>query len=200
MAIGEVDICNIALSNIGTKSTVTAITPPENSAEARQCSIHYANARDYVLGRHPWKFAEKRVALSILGTAPSDWAYSYAYPSDCIRAIAIVMTDRNSETPEPFATAVSDDLKSKLILTDKEGAYLKYTARVTIPVLFDAGFIETVAWYLGFKMALPLTGSKTVREQAYRGYLAALDDARAGNLGEAEGDPQRDAEWLIGRD
>lgn len=98
----EVDVCNLALANIGTRSTIAALT--EDSNEARACNLWYATTRDEVTGMAFWNFARKTVNLSLIKSAPGTptnpsatgtawtpdwpappWLYEYAYPSDCIQ-------------------------------------------------------------------------------------------------------------------
>ena len=193
----EVEICNLALSHIGTKSTIASLT--ENSNEARQCNLLYVPARDHTLRAHPWKFAQKRVALADLGSPPQGWLYRYQYPSDCIAAREILPDNKDTDDPVPFEVAVSDDLKSKVILCDKAGAYLRYTARVTDPTLFDPMFVTALSWWLAFLLAKPLTGSETERKAAYEGWARAMTAAWAADSSEREKGMERDAEHIRAR-
>lgn len=193
----EVDICNLALSHIGTKSTISALN--EQSNEARQCNIHYALARDFVLRVHPWGFAEKILALALLSDPPPSWLYRYQYPTDCVTGIELVPADKTIEDPIPYKIGVSDDLNSKTILTDREGAYYRYTARVTNATLFDNAFIQALSWYLASQLALPLTGDRVIRDEAVRGYLLMSGQAQTADLNENEPDPEREASWTEGR-
>lgn len=193
----EVDICNLALSHIGTKSTISALN--EQSNEARQCNIHYTKARDFVLRAHPWGFADKTIALALLSDPPPNWLYKYQYPTDCVTIIEIVPEDRAISLPTPYKIGVAADLNSKVILTDKEDAYIRYTARVTNATLFDDAFVQTLSWYLASQLALPLTGDRIIRDEAVRGYLLMSSQAQTVDLNENEPDPQREAIWTDGR-
>lgn len=98
-----IDICNAALSEVGTRSTIASMT--EASDEARNCSIHYDFARRAVLRVHTWAFAEKRLAAAMIcagaGTPenptgtfplpPYPWLYEYTWPVDCLRFRRIEM-------------------------------------------------------------------------------------------------------------
>ena len=55
--MAEVDICNEALSVMGSRSTIASLT--ENSAEAIQCNLRYETVRDQLLRLAPWAFAKK---------------------------------------------------------------------------------------------------------------------------------------------
>jgi len=197
MASSIVEICNLALNNLGAKSTIASIT--EQSVEARQCNVVYGPARDYILRKHPWSFAEKTVALSSLGSPPPDWSYRYQYPSDCVKAREILTGDRNDSDPVPYKVAAGDDLNSKVILCDKDGAYLRYTARVTNAAVFDSSFVQQLAWYMAIQLAMPLTGKKSIRDDAVSGYRLIAGDAEATDMNEKEHDAHKEAEWISGR-
>lgn len=97
----ETEICNRALSRIGTRSTIASLD--EVSNEANQCSLLYATTRDEVLSMAQWNFAKKTATLSLVKSAPGTptnqtgatqwssaypappWLYEYSYPSDCVQ-------------------------------------------------------------------------------------------------------------------
>lgn len=197
MPSSDVEICNMALANIGARSTIASLT--EQSTEARQCNIIYGPARDYILRKHPWKFATKVVALSDIGSPPPDWSYRYQYPSDCLNAREILTGDRSVSAPVPFEIVAGDTLNDKAILSDKDQAYLRYTARVTNAAIFDASFVELFSWYMAIKLAMPLTGKKSIRDDALFGYRLVLGDAEATDLNEGEHDPHRESDFITSR-
>ena len=86
----SVDLCNRALSQIGTRSTIASLS--EASAEAVNCSLWYDSQRKALMRAAPWGFNRRQIALSQVGdlypdaTSPYPWAYAYAYPADCLKA------------------------------------------------------------------------------------------------------------------
>lgn len=103
----EVDICNRALSAIGTRSQITSLT--ENSPEAKNCNLLFATIRDELLRMAPWNCATNFNNLALIcaapgtpenpdqqttvwekGIPPPPWSYEYAYPTDCLRPLWIV--------------------------------------------------------------------------------------------------------------
>lgn len=195
----EVEVCNIALSHTGTRSTISALT--EESAEARQCSILYKPARDFVLRAAQWKFAQKRVALALLTTPTWEWLYRYQMPSDCLNANEIIPQSRNVSAPVPFEIGASDDLNSKNIFTDQEGAELRYTGKITNASVFDPAFVQALAWWLATQLILPLTGDKVARDKALLAYKSAMSAATTYDQNEGQRDPRKDreAEQIEGR-
>lgn len=107
MAVSETSICNRALAQIGTRSTIASLT--EASNEAKQCNLIFSETQDEILGMAFWNFATKTATLTLLKSAPgtpptptttatawSDdfpappWLYEYEYPSDCLQMRQIV--------------------------------------------------------------------------------------------------------------
>lgn len=98
----DVDICNSALSSVGTRSTIASID--EDSEEARQCKRWYASTLLQGLRAAHWGFAKKMTMPALFKAAPGTaenpstanvtgwdpsqpqppWSYEYVYPTDCI--------------------------------------------------------------------------------------------------------------------
>lgn len=125
MAASEVSICNRALQAIGTRTTIAALS--EQSVEARNCNLIYADTRDEVLQMAYWNFAQKTNYLSLLKSAPGTpsnasstanqwstafpsppWLYEYAYPVDCIQMSRIVQQIQNTYVGTPYTTGGSN--------------------------------------------------------------------------------------------
>ncbi len=93
----QVDICNRALSVIGTRSTIASMT--EASPEAQASILHFEPACRALLRLAPWSFARYQTNLALIAAAgntpenpnnappfpPVPWTYEYAWPQDCIR-------------------------------------------------------------------------------------------------------------------
>ena len=209
MAISDVQICNLALDEAHSRSSISAIG--ESSAEGQACARQYEQCKEAVLRSAHWNFARRQVTLSLLkdattippGTVPQPWMYEYSYPSDCLLAYAMLpqMANPNGQAidagwqpPQPqmpmvrFIVAQDDDVTGNaipVILTNTPQAQLIYTRRVDNPNLFDAIFIETFIAYLGAKLAATLTGDKELAGQLYTKAkdLSAQAQAMNGNEG-----------------
>lgn len=120
----EVSICNRALQAINTRTSIASLT--ENSVEARNCALIYADTRDEVLQMAFWNFAKKTNYLALLKSAPGTpsnssstasqwstafpappWLYEYAYPEDCIQMRKIVQQIQNYYVGTPYMTGGS---------------------------------------------------------------------------------------------
>lgn len=150
----DVEICNIALSFIGTGEHIASLS--ENSNEADACDQFYEVALKEILREYPWPFATKRAALAVVDEDPDDydeWAYSYRYPSDCLfaRRIASGVTPENYGSRIPFMLA--QDSTGLLILTNEEDAYLEYTYYASTTAHFPSDFVVALAYRIAAYIA-----------------------------------------------
>jgi hypothetical protein len=98
-----VDICNLALADLGDLANVSSIDPPDSSAQAVYCSRFYPIARDTMLELHDWNFNTRRALLALLGgpvgtsleteASCAQWPYAYAAPSGMLAARAVLHKD-----------------------------------------------------------------------------------------------------------
>jgi hypothetical protein len=109
----NVDICNRALSVIGTRSSIASMS--EASPEAQACTLHFEASCRSLLRLAPWSFARATVLGALIGAAAGtpenpngtvplplvpvsaanpagssppqivSWRYEYAWPRDCVR-------------------------------------------------------------------------------------------------------------------
>lgn len=193
----EVEIGNMALGGIGVSHEISSLA--EASSEAEQVNRFYAATRNELLRDLSPQFARRYVALALVASEPNDdWAYSYRYPSDCLRALRIVDGNRVQTARIPWE--IASDTSGKLIYTDQDDAKLRYIARIEDPEQFDPSFVEVLYWKLAWKLATPLSRSKSERDHAFEMYRVARSIANAndGNEGERDNDP--DAESIRARD
>jgi len=198
MALSVVQICNLAINRCGSSAVIESLT--EESTEATLCNSLYEAMRDLVLRDFPWPFARKAADLGLVEEDPDDdWAYSYRYPSDCIRARRILDGNR-TPTVRKISYGLGSDDNGRLILTDQADAVLEYTRRVTDPQQFDPAFASALAWRIAQEIAAPLARSETQRKIAMEGYKNEVAQARADALNEEVGDPPGDASYIVDRD
>lgn len=151
----EVEICNSALSKIGTTNRIASLT--EGSTNATACNGQYAKVRDKLLRAHHWNFAMTRAKLARLADAPVyEFDYGYQLPSDWIRMVAV--HDNDAGTGQALYR-----IEGRKLLCNADGIWIKYVARVTDPNDMPADFRETLASLLAVELALPIAQSNTIR-------------------------------------
>lgn len=198
-SVSDTFIANAALEQIGAKSGIQSLT--ENSPEAKACKFWYDFCRVHVLEAYNWGFARKRLALASSSDDPPEgvWAYRYQYPADCVKAREIENPLGPTADAIPFAIEQTSDGSAKTILTNAEQAKLIYTRDVQQTSLFSAHFVDTLAAQLASRIALKLTGKRTIRDDMQKLYNALLLVAPAHDANESVADKPRDAEWVRAR-
>lgn len=202
-----VDICNLALANLGDAADVTSIDPPEGSAQAERCARFYPIAVAVLLEAHEWGFATRRALLSRFAENDrGNWLFRYALPAKCLKVIDIACGDRRREEPEREKGACNyeiglgrDGVKS--LYANVTPVSLRYIGEVDA-ALFPSGFVMALAWKLSSMLAGPLMkgseGAKMARyadetAQWYLRQAAALDAQAHQEYREAVPD------WIRGR-
>lgn len=219
MPASDTQIANLALSGIGTRSSIASLN--ENSAEARTCRLHYELARDDLLRAAHWNFARRQVALALLRDAtksppdpvPQPWLYEYAYPQDCVLMRYLmplflstpgvvpgtVSTPNFTGPPVRFILSSDQDANGndiKVILTSQNQSIGVYTKRITDASLFDSTFVLAFSALLASRIAIALTGDKKLavtQFQIAQGHVAKAQ-AMDGNEGIKVQDVQPD--WI----
>lgn len=175
-----VDICNIALSNLGSRAQITSISPPDGTVEAGYCARFYPIARKEALDQHAWTWSKKRALLAPVTNPSETWLYAYAVPSDCLSPLRVLQqnTARDIFTYPfgPFFTADDYQLftergsadfqvEGDVLLTNEPDAVLLYTRDITDTTKFSASFTTYLADLLSAYLAGPIvkgeSGAKT---------------------------------------
>ena len=172
----EVDICNIALSNLGERSINDRA---DENQRARACDNRFDDVRDLVLRSHIWNCALKREGpLPSSATAPS-WGYDYAYPkpAEMLRLIAV------KENEHAFK------IEGDNIVTDSSTLNILYIERVTDTSKYDSLLVQAIALRLATEIGQDLTGKTELKENLMRKYREVLSEARSADA--AEGTPQK---------
>jgi hypothetical protein len=158
MANSVVDIYNLALSAIGTRSDVAAVD--EGSPEANACNLWYEVTLNALLRAAPWSFATAYERLALLstrdwtldwGTAdpPPAWGYEFAAPSTMVRP-------RYLTTFERFDLSMRGTTHS--IVTNSVEPILCFTKRQPLVSMWDDQFVSAMANGLGAAIAMKVSG------------------------------------------
>ena len=170
----EVEICNLALGNIGETAKITSIDPPDGSAQAAICARFYPLARDTLLEMGSWSFAIKRKALVEVDNPRTEWQYAYEVPADATGILAVMPPDASDDwimnaavVPQKFV--IETDVYGKRILyTNQEDAVARYNAKVTDTTLFSNLFVLGLSWHLSSMIAGPLIKGDVGANEAKR--------------------------------
>lgn len=178
-----VDICNMALSHLGSRAQVSSIDPPDGSVEAGLCARFYSIARKEALEAHKWTWSKKREALAVAVNPSTVWAYAYALPSDCLSPARVMNATLARELfTYPFGVNFSfDDLQrftergsaefeveGQTLLTHEPDAVLLYTRDIIDTTKFSAAFTTFFSYLLAAYLAGPIVKGEAGARAALR--------------------------------
>lgn len=220
------EICNRALSLIGTRSQIQSLT--EASKEARECSLWYDTLRRQALRAVHWGFARAQTNLSLLGqldqnTSPWPWSFKYTYPASCcaVRYLlpptppqnaGVVVTPRGTlSMPFNWNQAspvnrfiIANDLdqynqQRRVVLSNVCEAQVVYTIDVTDTSLMDDLFQDAITHMLAARIVMQLTGKTSMINTWVGAALGAIDKARAADGNEAMPSTDHTPDWIAVR-
>lgn len=195
MLISKIDICNMALSNLGSPP-IQSVDGPKPSQLA--CKLRYEEARIEALTGNLWNFASmwrKGSRLSIEAKPP--YLYAYQYPTDALRIFEIYRTPGSP----PIAYEVTDrpDAAGKIIHTNSDAPTFIYTRDKSDPTTFDADFIQAMSWLLASKIAMPVTKNVKLQQEAFKMWLTYNSSATANDENEGVEDTDQTAGYQDAR-
>jgi hypothetical protein len=184
-----VQICNMALSHIGSEARVSSIDPPDGSVEAGYCATFYDMARTEMIEPGNWRFVLKRASLPSVTNLSQTWAYAYALPSDCLRAIRILRPGSTLTvfTQDKFQYSPNDDdsadfeIEGDVLFSNEPDAVLVYVRDMVDTTKFSPSFTSALSYLLASYLAGPIAkGNEGVRlGDAMRERAMALADIAA---------------------
>jgi len=191
----DVDICNMAVAHYGGSAQITAIDPPDGSAEAGRCARFYPIARREMLDMPGWLFSKKRVQLAQVANPSSIWAYAYALPSECMNAKRVLQQPILQSNPQfwPWTTALTADqltffdergsadfdIEGSTLLTNEPDAVLLYTVDILDPARFSPTFVAALSYLLASYLVGPVIKGRPGAQAAGQYREIATTMARA---------------------
>lgn len=182
-------ICNMALSHIGSEARVSSISPPDGSVEAGHCATFYDLARTEMLEPGSWSFSLKRATLAQVTNLSTAWAYAYVRPADCLRALRVLRPgstltvfnqDELNYSPNDQDSA-NFDIEGEVLYSNEPEAVLVYVRDVTDSTKFTPTFVSALGYLLAAYVAGPIIkGNEGTRiGDAMRQRAAAMADLAA---------------------
>jgi hypothetical protein len=168
-----VDICNIALSHIGSDALVASLDPPDGSVEAGHCVRFLPLARRAMIQTGGWAFTKRRVELAEVQNVSTTWLYAYALPADCLHARRVLT---KGEVASVFAFAdmlegmsalrldmllhdrasADFEIEGRVLRTNEPEAVLFYVRDVGDVNAFPPTFVSALTWALASYLAGPI--------------------------------------------
>tara|TARA_R110000824_G_scaffold28769_4_gene96365 strand:- start:1690 stop:3180 length:1491 start_codon:yes stop_codon:yes gene_type:complete len=158
----DVQICNMALANIGDKGTITSVVPSDGSRQSTLCNQFYDLALNSTLQRHPWDFAIRRASPTSVTVDRTEWQYSYYLPRDFVGVLAVLPkepTDDTSYMGNRTSIEYSIDMDAdsvRRLYCNQSDIVLRYYAKVIDTTQYTELFVQALAWKLSGLLAGPL--------------------------------------------
>jgi hypothetical protein len=150
----KVEICNLALSCLGEKSTVENIDNPTKQSEI-VCSKWYDVSRRTALRQLMPSFARKRDIWAVDGDYKPAFGYDFAYKykNECLKVLGLgnIGDVRNDYAVEDSHILVNENYG--------EGLPVRYVADIKDLSVFTDDFVQMFAWFLARDICTELTSS-----------------------------------------
>lgn len=167
MSATPVSICSNALLMLGDEPISDF---DEGTDRARLAANNWESARDYVLRRHTWNCATKRVVLAPDATAPAfGFNAQFSLPPDCLRVLSV---GEEGERPRY-------KVESRKVLMDGTSCKLLYIWRNTVPATWDTLLIQAMTAVMRAIFAYPVTQTGTMQQAMDAAVEPILRQARA---------------------
>ena len=198
VGFSKVTICNLALSNTGSKSTIESID--EDNPPAKICKLWYEPARIASLEAFNWSFARSSIILATHSVAAPTyrWAYRYQYPAGCVRARYIENPLGTDADPVPYEVE-EGDTDTLSIVTDQDDAVLIYTRDVSSVSKFSMHFLLLMSMQLGVFICPELTGKISRRDRIQKDLQDMILNAPVADTEESAPKQAPDASWIKAR-
>ncbi len=176
------EIANIALALIG--GDLVTDVDLDDSREAKLIRINYNASKDATLEAQEWSFAIRRFVPPLQQESPLyEWGNAFLPPSDIIRVLSCDQVTVNqfdtaiaSNNPKP--PQVDWDFENGLILSDEKNIFARGITRNVTEGQFSPTFIQAFAARLAMMVALPLTQSNQIFQNAGGLYAGFIKEAK----------------------
>ena len=155
MASSDIDICSQALELLG----IPAISSFDENPVAATCQRFYDTTINYLLGRYPWRFAQKTAQLDRQANDPvAHWKFQYTFPTDIVApgVYALFESNRTGTNPIKDYTLGLNDQQQAVILSDRRELWMVYTIRLP-EAQWPPHFYRLAVFAMAAILAIPLT-------------------------------------------
>lgn len=189
--VDRAQVSNLALQKLGSDYKIT--DPLDDRKPAREIASAWDLVRDVTLRAHLWNFALTRAQLSAAaGIQSGAYLYRFPLPADFLRL--------DIQAISPRHVRADFLLEAGGLAANYAGAIsVRYVRRVEEVELWDASFVEAFACRLAHQTADAITGDGGRRDANWKGFLAAIAEARAIDGRENPPEPAEDSSWVTAR-
>ena len=146
-----VNICNMALSQLGSDARVSSISPPDGSVEAGHCADFYNLARTEMIEAGNWQFSLRRASLAGVENSSGKWAFAYALPSAALSIKRVIESGAEDDADSGDFMQEGD-----ILYTNEPDAVAIYTTDVVDTTKFSPSFVSALSFLLASYIAGPI--------------------------------------------
>lgn len=152
MSITQIDICNLALSRLGNRTTVENLDEPKKQEE-KTFAKWYDISRKSALKLMLPSFAKTReIWAKVDGYKPAfGYDNAYKYKNDCVRILGVDNLDVKEN---------DYSIEGEYLLTNynfENGLPVRFIRDITDTSKFTADFIQLFSWLLAYDVCLEIT-------------------------------------------
>ncbi len=177
MAASAVSICSAALDMLGA-DPINSLTDPGDNAG--RCARAWPLVRDWLLRKHSWNAAVKRVALAPDAVAPAfGFGKAFTLPADFLRILEV----GDDDTGRP-----AYKVESGKLLADVSVLRLRYVWRNENPATWDSAMVHVAVLAIAARLAYAVTNSASVEQTRLDELRIELQAAKSIDGVEEDGD------------
>lgn len=157
---------------------INSLTDP--GVNAGRCARAWPLVRDWLLRKHPWNAAVRRVVLAPDAAAPAfGFGRAFTLPADFLRVI---------EVGDPDVEGLRYKLESGKILADVAVLKLRYVWRNENPAAWDSAMVHVATLAMAARLAYAVTNTASVEEVRLAELRDELQAAKSIDGVEEDGD------------
>ena len=202
MSYSKTVIANLAISHLGIGKEISNIDT-DNTEEAVACRRYFDISREQTLRNKDWSFAGRFFTLNLVESSPTtEWAYSYRYPTNCLKTRRILSGLRNDTRGSRIEFKIVSDAIGKLIYADEANAVVEYTHNISDTSLFPPDFALALSYKLAFNIAATVTAGDPfgIRNTMNELYMAEIENAFSNDLNEQQDAREPESQFILERE
>lgn len=175
----DIKVCSNALTLLGAKE-ITDFTSDENQPRGGQCDRLYPTFKKSIYAKHPWKFAMKKLQLSLDVTSPiNQWDNQFLLPNDRVANAFYKLFDSDDVNAPPYRNF---EIIGERILTDVSQLWMDYVFNI-LEKFWPEDFAEFMEVAFAARIAVVVKGEGSRDRMNDLTIEAYGDPSRPGILG-----------------
>ena len=191
----KIDICNLALSHIGS-GEITSLE--DGTQQSSVLGLHYNNCLEMALEIFPWNFCQRIDVLALSTKTVPGWQFVYQYPANCLKVWKVYDAGGYKSDKTNEFRIISDGI-NKFVCCRLPEAYAEYSARVNDSSMYSASFVKALSYLLAAEIVNPLNGNAQKAAEMMQKYQLSVAEAQLSSAVEGIKQPSWTSKYVVGR-